>query len=332
MGTPDITFDFENRSYADLKKVGAWRYSQHPTTEIICGCYGIDDQPIQSWWPDMPERRAKEFEGSQIWTESGDYQDRYGSMPFDLFKAIKNRATVEAHHAGFEKAIWYNICVPELGWLLPEPEQWRDTQAVASYYAMPPALDKLAKAIGLAGKDPEGGRLITKYSKLHLPSSKKEIPDDDFFKFVDYCKEDVYQEQEVSDFLGDLPPEELKIFHLDQEINMRGIYLSEDSILDAVAIVEARAGEISEEFLELVGLKVTQREKIKDWLEERHDCPMDNMQGEYIEEVLKGEKNIRAEGPARRALELYTRHNKASTKKLASMLRHRGPDGRARFR
>ena len=46
-----ITFDLETKSHADLKKVGAWAYSEHPSTDVICACWGIDDQPIQEWWP-----------------------------------------------------------------------------------------------------------------------------------------------------------------------------------------------------------------------------------------------------------------------------------------
>mgnify|MGYP006995615423 CR=1 FL=1 len=37
-----ISFDFETKSYADLKKVGAWAYSEDPTTDAICYAYGTD--------------------------------------------------------------------------------------------------------------------------------------------------------------------------------------------------------------------------------------------------------------------------------------------------
>jgi len=44
-----ITIDFETKSEADLPKVGAWAYSEHPTTDAICVAYGIGDGPIQTW-------------------------------------------------------------------------------------------------------------------------------------------------------------------------------------------------------------------------------------------------------------------------------------------
>jgi hypothetical protein len=37
-----ILLDFETASKADLKKVGAWRYAEDPSTEILCACANIN--------------------------------------------------------------------------------------------------------------------------------------------------------------------------------------------------------------------------------------------------------------------------------------------------
>jgi DNA polymerase len=316
-----VTVDVETKSDADLKKVGAWAYSEHPSTDLICVCYGIDCEPVQEWWP------GKKLTGPQAWENPS---RKYPQFPCDLYMAITLGYEVEAHNVAFEYSIWANILEPRYGWMMPFDHQWRDTMAVAAYYAMPQDLDKLSKVLGYAGKDPEGGRLITKYSKLHLKTAKDEIPIHDFIKFVDYCKHDVRLEQSIADELGDLPPQELKIFKLDQEINKRGIYLDEDSINDAIVIVEKRAAELEDEFYEITGLKPTQTDKVKAWLHE-HGCPVENLQADYIEEVLDGDHFRITSNSARRALELRSKYNKASTKKLVAMLRQRGSDGRARF-
>jgi DNA polymerase len=315
-----ITFDFETKSYADLMKVGAWVYSLHATTEVICCAYGIGDEKIQTWWP------GKELEGVQAWETDSPSRE----MPCDLYMALMKGEPIEAHNVGFEKAIWQNICMIEYNWLEVLPHQWRDTQAVAAYYSMPPALGKLSRALGFQGKNPEGVRLISKYSKLHLKTAVDDIPQEDFDKFVEYCVDDVIEEQAVSDELGDLPPEELEIFLLDQEINERGIYLDEKTIRDAIAIVDQRSKELADEFRSIVGLNPTQNAKVKEWLHDR-DVPMENLQADYIEEVLEGEHNFMPEGDTLKALRIITKYNKASTKKLDAMLRQRGPDGRARF-
>lgn len=318
-----ITFDFETKSFADLTKVGAWAYSQHPTTQIICAAYGIDDKEIQTWWP------GKKLKGVQAWPNKcvADYRPQ---MPYDLYLALRFNQTIEAHNVAFERSAWTNIMVPQFDWLDVQPKQWLDTMAVACYYALPAKLDMLLRALHFQGKDPDGNRLITKYSKLYLKTAKEEIPQDDFDKFVAYCVQDVKCEQSVSDYLGPLPDRELPVFHLDQAINLRGLYLDVAGIKAAIQIVEERSAELTKEFVELVGLRPTQRERLLEWFE-AEGLILENMQKAYLEELL--EDGEIPQGPARRALEIRLAINKASTKKLDAMMRQieNNADRRARF-
>lgn len=357
-----ITFDFETKSYADLKKVGAWCYAEHPTTEIICACYGIGGAPVQSWWP------GKELTGVQAWNagETSFYQN----FPRDLCHALSSGMPIEAWNVGFEKAIWYNIAVVDFDWPELEDTQWRDTMAVACYYAMPAGLDQCARALGMGGKNPDGARLITKYSKLcnktaHDLKVKREnqglphIPDhewvewrdmtkterdanpgakedggyynEDFSKWIEYCADDVRQEQDVSDFLGDLPDDELELFFLDQKINRRGIALDEVSINNARFIAEKRSQELANDFEDLTGLKPSQTQQIMKWIS-KQGYELDNLQADYLQEIVEGDNaEITLKGDALEAIKLRLKYNKASTKKLDAMLRQRARDGRAKF-
>lgn len=301
-----ISFDFETKSFADLTKVGAWAYSEHPTTDVICACWGIESEPIQEWWPDKNET---------------------SEMPRDLAEAINSGHLVEAHYVAFERSIWMNVMARKYGWKIPGDAYWRDLMAVACYYAMPASLDRLARVLNFEPKDPEGARLITKYSKLYLKTAKEVIPDVDFFKFVDYCKHDVRMEQSLSDHLGDLPARELPIWQLDQKINMRGIHLDQKGIAVATSIVERRSEELTGEFVKLTGLNPTQLPKIKTWCE-KQGVTLENMQAEYLQELLDGDMH---QGTVRSALEIRLKTNKASTKKLDAMSRQCGSDGRARW-
>ena len=306
MTKPDgeIAFDFETRSYADLKKVGSWAYSEDPTTDAICACYGIDDGPIQDWW----------------------FEDE--DMPDDLRHAIKIGYTVEAHSVAFERGIWQNVMVPKYGWILPKDEQWRDTMAVAAYYALPLSLDRLAAALGFPAKDRAGVRLISKYSKLHLKTAKTIIPPEDKKPWLKYCGQDVLLEQGVSDEMGDLPDRELAVFMLDQKINMRGIHLDLEGIEAASSIVDQRHEELAKEFREITKLNPTQNAKLIDWFGDQ-GLELDNMQKDYLQELM--DDGFVPSGSIRRALEIRLAINKASTKKLDAMARQRGRDGRARF-
>jgi|ETNvirnome_2_300_1030623.scaffolds.fasta_scaffold05574_2 DNA polymerase len=326
-----ITFDFETKSYADLTKVGAWAYSEDPTTEVICCAWGVDNEEVQTWWP------GKEMDyANPINTTAGKLNYDAPGMPYDLQKALQDGHVIEAHNVSFERSIWMNIMVPRYGWVLPDDDQWRDTMAVACYYALPAALGKVSSVLGYGPKDPEGARLITKYSKLYLKTAKTEIPDEDFQKFVAYCVDDVEREQSVSDELGDLHSRELPIFQLDQRINLRGIALDIDGIAGAAAIVEQRSEALTKEFRGLTGLNPTQRDKVMEWFAQR-GVRLDNMQADYLQDLLDhppldgSPVGGVGQGETRRAIEIRLAINKASTKKLDAMVRNCGLDGRARF-
>jgi DNA polymerase len=303
-----ITLDKETKSYADLKKVGTWAYSEDLTTDVICSCWGVGHEPIQEWWPDKYE---------------------VSTMPYDLKAYLEDPAhCIEAHHVAFERSIWANVMVKKYGWVLPRDEQWRDTMAVACYYALPAGLAKLAYVLRFEGKDPEGGRLITKYSKLYLKRAKTEIPDEDFKKFVAYCVHDVKMEQSISDYLGALPDRELAIFQLDQKINLRGLHLDTEGIQVAAQILDTRVAALVEEFKALTGFNPAQTAKIMEWFKNQ-GLKLENLQAGPLQEVM--DDGEIPSGSARRALEIRLAVNKASTKKLDAMVRQRGVDNRARF-
>ena len=49
--------DFKSRSRLDLRKVGAHKYAAHPSTEVICCAYAVDDGPTKIWIPVIRRRR-----------------------------------------------------------------------------------------------------------------------------------------------------------------------------------------------------------------------------------------------------------------------------------
>lgn len=297
------TIDFETRSYADLGKVGAWVYSLHPSTEVICLCWKFSDSAeVGEWVPGMPP-------------------------PASLIRWIRGGGLIEAHNYSFELAIWTNVCMPKYGFCSVLPSQWRCSMAVACYYALPAKLESLCRALHIEGKDPAGGRLISKYSCLYLKTASPTIPPEDLRRFIDYCKIDVLREEAVSDYLGDLPDRELPHFQLDQEINMRGLFLDAEGIAAAAAIVDQRAEALTDRFRTLTGLNPTQNAKLLPWFAAR-GLVLDNMQAAYIEDLL--EEGAVPAGECREALTIRLQVNKASTKKLDAMARQRSPaNGRA---
>ena len=115
-----IRWDIESRSRCDLKTEGAWKYSRHPSTRILCFAWAIDGGPVRVWPDDSPE-------------------------PF--LNAIRSGAVVEAHNAFFERALYVNVFHRRYGW--PLPIQWRCSAALAARHALPRALGACGKALGL---------------------------------------------------------------------------------------------------------------------------------------------------------------------------------------
>lgn len=321
---PILCMDFETRSEADLKKVGAWAYSEHPSTDVIVLGWGFDKNPRQVWWP---EHACPDFHPCNVKCCTRDPD----AMPWQLCAAIENGCIVEAHNIGFEYSIWKNVMVRRYGWIDIPEDAWRDTMAVACYYALPAGLDKLSKVLGLPGKPADAGKLITKYSKLHLKTAKRVIPPEDFERWINYVDNDVAEEQKVSDLLGDLPDRELPVFQLNQKVNRRGLFLDMAGIEAATDLSEQKAALLSDEFREITdGIGPAQHAKALGWFKANGLPDLENLQKETIKDLLAPENNMKS-GPTRRALELRLAINKASAKKLYKMAMQAGVDGRARF-
>jgi len=117
---PICTVDFETRSFLSVKDVGAWRYAEDFTTEILCLSYKFDDGKTGLWIPGL-------------------------DFPQVIIDHVAAGGTFEAHNAQFERAIWMLILRPQFG--IAMPVRWRDTLAVCAYRALPLKLDKAGAAL-----------------------------------------------------------------------------------------------------------------------------------------------------------------------------------------
>jgi len=304
-----ITIDFETYSEADLKKCGAYRYSEHESTEILCLAWSYEDPAIvHLWHPGLP--------------------------PPALLEYVKKGAIIDAHNVGFERAIWENVCVKRLGWPPVEPHQWDCTMARAASRALPLGLDELTKALGLdQRKDKRGKQLLNLLSKPQKPTKTQPLTriQDPLLlaELYDYCKQDVRAELAVREKLGDLPAPEQIVFRLNEKMNARGITIDVESVHNAIAIVEEVEGRLTEELAEITSGLITthnQGARILEWLHGEGVDLEDLTADTVAEEIPLADKG----SPARRVLEIRGSLAKASTRKLYSLLAAVGEDGRVR--
>lgn len=290
-----IYIDFETRSELNLLKVGAWVYSRHPSTEVMCLAWTVDDGPVHLWTP------GEEIPGC------------LGSHVFDY----------EAHNAFFEKCIWENIMMKKYGWPPIPPEQWYCSASLASAQAIPRALGDATKALGLSQeKDTLGHTLMLKMAKPKRGGGYHE-EEADLQKLYEYCKQDVRAERGLSKALRPLSKDERKVWLLDQKINRRGIRVDLEAVEAAMKIGEWYKEKIN---VDLPGLtdgvitKATQRERIVKWLNRQGFQTPDGEEitklgKEFVEKYLEY-----AEGDVKKVLEIRLKLAKSSVAKYAKIM------------
>jgi len=222
----NISMDFETYSECDIRKSGAYGYADHPTTEVLCLAWAVNDDAPELWTPDQPP-------------------------PQRLLALIQaGGAKVWAWNSFFEMCIWNLV----LKWQEIPIEQWADTAALAAAQAYPRALGKCGEALGLdedAAKSKRGKILIQRCCK---PYRGERVRDKALYQeLYDYCLQDVVAEREIRNKLRDLRGSENDVWRTDQRINWRGVRLDKDSIENALDIIEKHGRTLNAKVYEITG-------------------------------------------------------------------------------
>lgn len=282
--------DFETYSEADLKKVGAYRYANDPSTEILCAAMALDDEEPVAW---MHPSFKEPFLNTAMRTA---VLEKYWDALEDP------EVLIWCHNAMFEMAICQSLLWKTWGIRCPALSRFRCTMSLARRASLPSKLEKLAEVLGLTQqKDTCGKSLIRKFSvmqtarkptKKHpdgvapyriLPSDAPEL----FAEFVEYCRQDVRVEQAVhrklsyfSDPINDAN------YSLDAVINARGVTVNLPALRHAQKLIEEETEIVSAEFRALTGFEVTQNARLLEWLHSE-GVHLDNLQAETIETFLE---------------------------------------------
>ena len=302
-----VHIDFETRSKVDLKLVGAWVYSEHPSTEILCMRYAVDKGPINMWLP------------GQI-------------FPMFLSEEIEFGNIFEAHNAFFEKAIWQNIGQPRHGFPMVPAVQWQCTAARAAYFALPRALGNCGKALGLSTtKDDLGKKVMLQLAKPN-PKTGEFLDELDnlekYLQLYQYCETDVASERAIAEALPQLPAFEKKIWILDQIINSRGVPIDREAVECALKILNNFQSRLKSEVVELTEGEIKtigQRAKVMEWCASRGET-LPGYDKAQITSALSRVKNPKV----KRILEIRQALGKTSTAKYEAMRNSCGKDCRIR--
>jgi len=307
-----VAIDFETFSEAPLEDVGAWVYSRHPSTEVLCMAYAVNDDPVRLWIPGDPLPH---------WMQD-------------------NNLKLEAHNISFEVSIWGNVCQKKYGFPAISLRQWYDTMAQCAVCAIPQSLDAAAKALDLPlKKHEEGYKAMLRLSKPREPSKtrpenryikgKYKDWDEKFAVLYEYCMQDVGVQRLIRKTLPPLTKEERELFLLTEKINIRGMPVdrlladkAKSIIYDYVSYSMGRLGEITEGKMS----SVTQIAELIAFLNER-GIPVENARADTLEEAL----NNTTDEVAREVMQLRLATAKTSTSKVDKILLMADTDDRVRF-
>jgi DNA polymerase len=254
MSADALHIDLETRSTVDLRRVGAHRYAEDPTTEIVLGAYRFGKGPISVF---------------------------YGSdLPFDVRYHVAAGGTMVGHNQMFERvmlAAKADLRVPV----------WQQdcTMARACAVGLPASLEGTGAATrATVKKDVEGRRLMLQMCRPRTREPLTWWTDAErMARLARYCENDVAAESDIAGRLPALSTYEQRIWRLDQTINDRGFAVDTESCRRASgAVAEAlrRADRRIAALTNGQADKVTQAARIVAWIE---------AQGVPCESIAEGE-------------------------------------------
>ena len=229
-----LWLDFETRSTCDLRAKGVYNYAQDASTEVLCMSYAFDDEDVVTWVPSQPfPERVRNYTGQ-----------------------------IRVHNAAFERLIfWYVLQINF------ELEQFYCTATQARANCAPGSLEDVGRFAGASmKKDHRGAQLI----RLMCVPPFKDSPEL-MAEMIAYCEQDVRAMRAISKAMRDLSAEELKDYHVNEQINDRGVLVDVPLCHAAVKFASDELIEIEEIVKEVTGGAITsvRSPRMREWVLER---------------------------------------------------------------
>ena len=327
MAIHTLSIDLETFSDVDLKKCGVYKYAESPDFEILLFGVSVNGGEVTVY--DLA---------------SGD------TVPEEIIKAFSDDSVIKwAYNASFERvclSVWLRRNYPQYfsSYSIEEdtvrnyldPSSWRCSLVWGAYMGLPLSLEGIGKVLKLENQKMAEGKALIRYFCVPCKPTKanggrtRNLPEHDPVKwstFIAYNKRDVETEMAIQQKLSKFPvPDFLwEEYHLDQEINDRGIQLDMVLVEQAIAIDDRSREELSAKMRQLTALENPNSvQQMKEWLT-KHGLEVDSLDKKAVKELLKTAPPELAE-----VLELRRQLAKSSVKKYQAMQNAVCADGRAR--
>lgn len=308
-----LSIDLETYSDQLLAKTGVYRYVESPDFEILLFAYSVDGGPVQ-----------------QIDLACGE------KIPSEVLCALEDdKVTKWAFNANFERICLSRFLGYPTGDYL-EPDSWKCSMVWAAYMGLPLSLEGAGAVLGLEKqKLAEGKDLIKYFCQPCAPTKSngqrtrnlpKHAPDK-WLAFKKYNIRDVETEMSIQARLLKYPvPDSVwEEYHLDQEINDRGVGLDMELVRQAIQMDGRSRSELTQAMKELTSLdNPNSVQQMKQWLAD-NGVETDTLGKKAVAELLKT-----APPQLQKVLTLRQQLAKSSVKKYQAMETAVCADGRAR--
>ena len=304
-----LSIDIETYSSVNLQKAGVYKYAESPDFDILLFGYSVDGGAVHV-----------------IDLACGE------KIPAEIVDALSDESVTKwAFNAQFERVCLSNYLDT---WL--SPDSWHCTMVWSATLGLPLSLEGVGAVLGLEKQKLTEGKNLIKYFCVPCAPTKsnggrtRNLPQHDMEKweqFKAYNLRDVETEMSIQKKLSRFPvPDSIwDEYHLDQEINDRGIGLDMTLVEQAIAIDSISRKNLTQQIQNLTDLdNPNSVAQMKGWLSD-NGLEMDTLGKKAVAETLKTAPKRLAD-----VLSLRQQLAKSSVKKYTAMQTAVCKDSRAR--
>ena len=317
-----LSLDLETYSSVDLGKSSVYRYVESPDFDILLLGFSTDGSPVQV--VDLAQ-------GEQIPPEVIDAlaDDTVNKWAFNAnFERVCLSEWLRRNSYPLHNEHYSTSDDPCMGYL--DPVGWHCTMVWSAYLGLPLSLKDAGFALGLDKQKLTEGKDLIKYFCVPGKDGQRHLPvdaPDKWSTFKAYNLRDVETEMGIQERLRKYPVPDVvwDQYHLDQQINDRGIAVDMALVRSAISIDERSREELTAKLKELTMLdNPNSVQQMKDWLAD-NGLETETLGKKQVAELLKT-----APEPLRSVLVLRQQLAKSSVKKYQAMEATVCADGRVR--
>ena len=313
-----LSIDLETRSSIDISKAGVYKYAESPDFDILLFGVSVNGGPVFVY--DLA---------------CGDV------IPNEILAALSDSSVIKwAYNASFERiciSIWLRRNYPQFfnGDYL-DPSSWKCSMVWAAYNGLPFGLERVGAALGLEQQKLKEGRDLIRYFCNPCKPTKSNggrswnLPEhapEKWELFKKYNQRDVEVEMQIQERLQNYPVPDFvwDEYHLDQEINDRGIMIDRELVEQAIKIDEISNTDLTTQMQRLTDLENPNSvAQLKGFLSEK-GIEAESLGKKDVAELLKSAPPDLAE-----VLQLRLQLAKSSVKKYQAMQNAACADDRCR--